>query len=715
MHWAMDADADHPLIVPWRLSSDDSRAGELAVPIESHVMMRYEAGIFFMCWIFVGCFLVVNMTIGVVVDTFAHLKQANDGVILMTMTQQEWVRTQKQAFTMRPLIRAKEPTAQWRKGMYALVVGDKFEVFIMGVILLNMLQMGLDWWEPYSNAPYMPQLKDAHKYINVAFFAVYVIEMTLKMIGLGLFQYFKDMWNCFDFVLVGVSCFDITTTFLDSRYLPFPPSVIRMLRLVRVVRILRIIKSAKNMRTIMMTVFISLPQLKNIIILVLLLVVIFDMMCINLFYRVNYTPGMFDLSTDHTYSEARGEVYDPDDYHYSDDGTNWGDQINRHANFQFVWTGMITLIRSSTGESFNLIMHDVYGYEWGHNRLTCCPQCGPIVDGQGPNIPELTVPSTGRTMLDRVVPETSCGQSFWAIIIYLFFQLIMAYIVLSIMIGVILENFNSIGSSHQRVSIDDIESFREVWRLYDPTGTFSTATHNILAIISQLEPPLGVKGVSPPPTRSDLLRVVQRLNLPDHNGMIHFNETLTHLSKVAQERGRGEVRLPDVDAVRKIAKLSSNLPGFKALDGATHNTYTNYVLALLQARFRAYHARVEAQEASPEELSKNAGKGTMRSKMTSKLVGSAGKMAKAAKGATSKAIEGAKQTAQMAPNPLRTLAGSKGDSNSSGENANMPMARALVDGSGPDAAVTVRGVVMVRQASASPIVSAQSPTGRGAE
>ena len=32
----------------------------------------------------------------VVVDTFAHIKQTNDGVILMSVSQQEWVRTQRE-------------------------------------------------------------------------------------------------------------------------------------------------------------------------------------------------------------------------------------------------------------------------------------------------------------------------------------------------------------------------------------------------------------------------------------------------------------------------------------------------------------------------------------------------------------------------------------------------------------------------------------------
>ena len=63
------------------------------------------------------------------------------------------------------------------------------------------------------------------------------------------------------------------------------------------------------------------------------------MLCVNLFFGVNYTPGNFDLSGNFDASISRGEVYDPTDYHYSTaiedgsmvsdwGGTNWGGSIN---------------------------------------------------------------------------------------------------------------------------------------------------------------------------------------------------------------------------------------------------------------------------------------------------------------------------------------------------------------------------------------------------
>jgi len=203
--------------------------------------------------------------------------------------------------------------------------------------------------------------------INIAFLVIYIIEMIVKWIGLGVFNYFKNPWDCFDFFLVMISTVEVIITSLDtaSKGLPFPPTIIRVLRLFRVVRILRVIKTAKQLRTIIMTVYISLPQLTNIGILISLLILIFDILAVNIFSFVNYTPGNYDTDGTRNASEANGEIYFDGDYFWSDDGTNWGDMINRHANFQYFWTGMLALVRSSTGESFNGIMHDAFDYTWG--------------------------------------------------------------------------------------------------------------------------------------------------------------------------------------------------------------------------------------------------------------------------------------------------------------------------------------------------------------
>jgi hypothetical protein len=363
---------------------------------------------------------------------------------------------------------------------------------------------------------------------------------------------------------------------------PFiPPTLIRVIRLFRIVRVLRILRSAKGLRTIMMTVYISMPQLKNILLLILLIIVIVDMLCVNMFFAVNYTPGNFDLAPGHAASAARGEVRAADEDHFNG-LDNWGEMVNRHANFGFFWVGFLTLIRASTGESFNGIVHDLCGYGWGHNRLTCCPQCGPILDGPAPH--SLHVASTGETLVDRVAPMDSCGESSLAIAIYLFYQMIMAYIVLSIMIGVILENFSRVDADDRRISFDDIESFRAAWLKYDREGTFVIPAHNLLPLLQSVGPPLGYRGLEPAPTRVQVLKLLGELNIPDHGGYVHFTECLTAISYHVL----GHVQLPECDTTTRLKRTVGLTPNIRKLETPTHNSLTNYLVSLLGTRVRAY-------------------------------------------------------------------------------------------------------------------------------
>jgi len=608
MHWAMDTDSNELYIAPYRVDtnpinwgeSDDwsvsaeGRAPIPGMPTDSHVTSNIEAGVFFVLWIIFGCFVIVNLTIGIVVDTFAQIKAENDGLLLMSDEEADWVTAQKQVLAQRPLKAASQPKEPWRLNFYFLVTSTKFEIFIMAIIMLNMLQMTCDWFEPNpTGQAYMPDLKDTMLVINNIFFTIYVLEMFIKWIGLGIVQYFRDPWCMFDFILVLISAIDVVLASTDGD-MPFPAPVVRCLRLFRVARILRIVKTAKQLRTIILTVYISLPQLNNILVLISLIIVIVDMLLVGFFWTVNYTPGNFDPS-DHlewntTRSFRSGERYYADDWHFDSEsggyGTNWGDSINRHANFAFFWTGMLTLVRSSTGESFNNIMHDLYGWWWGHNRMTCCIQCGPIINSSGVLDTEwITIPSTGETIW-RQEPLDSCGNTALAIIIYIVFQVVMAYIVLSIMIGIILENFANVGSETKKIRMEDLEDFREVWLKYDPKGTFVVPSHNLLAILQQLREPLGIQGKQPPLTRADMLKHLGQLDIPDHGGFIHFAETLTAVSNA-----HAGVPVPICETTNKMAKQALNAPGLKKLEQPNHSALTNYLVSLLQSRWRGYAMR----------------------------------------------------------------------------------------------------------------------------
>ena len=62
------------------------------------------------------------------------IKKANDGRLLMTPEAAEWVRMQKEAINLRPLVQAKPPTNALRLRAYELVISQPFEIAIVVVI-----------------------------------------------------------------------------------------------------------------------------------------------------------------------------------------------------------------------------------------------------------------------------------------------------------------------------------------------------------------------------------------------------------------------------------------------------------------------------------------------------------------------------------------------------------------------------------------------------
>merc|ERR1719390_536348 len=191
---------------------------------------------------------------------------------------------------------------------------------------------------------------------NLIFLIIYLIEMGLKMLGLG-------------FTLVVLSLIDVDTcSDAPTSDFPLPAAVIRVLRLFRVVRILRVFKTANRLRAILMTIILSVPALYNIAMLLFLFIFIFACFCVSFFFSVSYSVPSIVL-----------QYPAPDTYWYATT-SSYGDFVNRHANFETFGMALLTLVRCVTGESFNGIMHDTMNPDWGDNMLRCCPTCGFVVN-----------------------------------------------------------------------------------------------------------------------------------------------------------------------------------------------------------------------------------------------------------------------------------------------------------------------------------------------
>ena len=285
--------------------------------------------VFFMFFIMVASFLLLNLFTGVIFESYLMEKRKMDtrGITLfITEGQQEWIDKCKIYLNVKPPTRKRPPPKERnRKRVYDIVTSSKFESFIFVLIGLNLLQQAVTW---DSEPAVWTQTSEIINYLfNVAF----IIEAILKIYGLMWSAYWADNWNKFDFILVVFSCVDMTfsalTNFNFLRVLRIGRVMGRLLRILRVSRVARLAKAFSGLRVIGTTLVTSLPSLFNISILLLLIFFIYAVAGVKFFGNV--TQGEF---------------------------------LNSQRNFGRFGDAIRLLFILATGESWNEVMKDAMVY-----------------------------------------------------------------------------------------------------------------------------------------------------------------------------------------------------------------------------------------------------------------------------------------------------------------------------------------------------------------
>jgi len=121
--------------------------------------------------------------------------------------------------------------------------GSRFQNFIIAVIIFNAIIIGIDTYESY---PILRLLE----WICVW---IFVVEIVLKMsTAPKLSTYFRDPWNLFDIIVVGVA------------FIPVSNGIGPALRILRVLRVLRLIHVMPEMRLIVSVLWKSLISMTHI-------------------------------------------------------------------------------------------------------------------------------------------------------------------------------------------------------------------------------------------------------------------------------------------------------------------------------------------------------------------------------------------------------------------------------------------------------------------
>jgi len=136
--------------------------------------------------------------------------------------------------------------------------------FIIALILLNAITLGLETSQSLM-VDYGGLLHALDRIILTAF----VLEILLKLYAAGL-RFFRDPWNVFDFIVVGIA---------------LVPSAgpLAVLRALRVLRVLRLISAVPRLRFVVEALLHAVPGISSIAGLMLILMYVFGVMATGLF------------------------------------------------------------------------------------------------------------------------------------------------------------------------------------------------------------------------------------------------------------------------------------------------------------------------------------------------------------------------------------------------------------------------------------------------
>ncbi|MGB7319499.1 MAG: ion transporter [Planktotalea sp.] len=135
-----------------------------------------------------------------------------------------------------------------RKRLNAWLEQTWTQNFIIGVIILNAIVLGLE-----TSPQIMAQFGVAITAIDTACLAVFVAEIAAKLIARG-GRFFRDGWNLFDFVIVGIALVPTAGGF-------------SVLRALRILRVLRVVSVAPRLRRVVEGFITALPGMGSVFLL----------------------------------------------------------------------------------------------------------------------------------------------------------------------------------------------------------------------------------------------------------------------------------------------------------------------------------------------------------------------------------------------------------------------------------------------------------------
>ncbi|XP_053881255.1 voltage-dependent L-type calcium channel subunit alpha-1S-like [Malaclemys terrapin pileata] len=166
---------------------------------------RVEIAIFFIIYIILIAFFMMNLFVGFVLVTFQEQGESEYKNCELDKNQRQCV---QYALKARPL-RRYIPKNPYQYQIWYVVTSYYFEYLMFFLIMLNTICLGM---QHYNQSAEMNHLSDN---LNVAFTILFTLEMFLKLMAFKAKGYFSNPWNVFDFLIVIGSIIDVILSEID--------------------------------------------------------------------------------------------------------------------------------------------------------------------------------------------------------------------------------------------------------------------------------------------------------------------------------------------------------------------------------------------------------------------------------------------------------------------------------------------------------------------
>ncbi|XP_077791310.1 voltage-dependent L-type calcium channel subunit alpha-1C isoform X14 [Podarcis muralis] len=504
-------------------------------PIYNH---RVEISIFFIIYIIIIAFFMMNIFVGFVIVTFQEQGEQEYKNCELDKNQRQCV---EYALKARPL-RRYIPKNQYQYKVWYVVNSTYFEYLMFILILLNTICLAM---QHYGQSCIF---KEAMNILNMLFTGLFTVEMVLKLIAFKPKHYFCDAWNTFDALIVVGSIVDIAITEVNpAEHTQCSSSMnaeensrisITFFRLFRVMRLVKLLSRGEGIRTLLWTFIKSFQALPYVALLIVMLFFIYAVIGMQVFGKI-----------------ALNDTTD----------------INRNNNFQTFPQAVLLLFRCATGEAWQEIM------------LACLPdkKCDPE-----------SLESNNSTE-----GEHSCGSSF-AIFYFISFYMLCAFLIINLFVAVIMDNFDYLTRDWSILGPHHLDEFKRIWAEYDPEAKGRIKHLDVVTLLRRIQPPLGFGKLCP--HRVACKRLVS-MNMPlNSDGTVMFNATLFALVRTAL-RIKTEGNLEQAnEELRAIIKKIWKRTSMKLLDqvvppaGDDEVTVGKfYATFLIQEYFRKFKKRKE--------------------------------------------------------------------------------------------------------------------------